>query len=152
DCGFDSYAILSGRAITRQSDLRFAEDIGDGRAEFVGEVGRKLREPREGIVEPLQHGVESDGERLKLARPAGGGHALVQMSRSDSSERTRHFSERTQTAFGDGDRNQSRGKNAEGKHNSDQRAELLCESIVGRPILCDLDGVRLTVRLLDGCE
>src|SRR5438876_3478315 len=49
--GFDNFAIFLGAAIARQSNLRFAEDIGNWRAEFVGQVGGKLGESRKGSLE-----------------------------------------------------------------------------------------------------
>ena len=78
----------------------------------MGEIGRKLREPRKGIVEPLEHIIESDGERLKLTRPTSRRDAFLQVGWVDPLERTRHFSQRTQATPGHRDRNQSRGKNA----------------------------------------
>src|SRR6266498_2780810 len=53
--GLDRFTVFGSRAIPRKSNLRFAHHIGDGRSQLVGEVGRKLREPRERIVEALEH-------------------------------------------------------------------------------------------------
>src|SRR5262249_52565111 len=67
--GRNEFTVFLWLALARQSHLRFAEHVCDGCAEFVREIGRKLREPREGILEPAEHLIEGDGERLKLSRP-----------------------------------------------------------------------------------
>ena len=90
----------------------------------MGEIGGKLRKPRKRILEPVQHVVESDRERLKLARPAGGRHALIQMGRADPFERLGHFSERPQTALRDRDSDHRRGENAACQHNDEQNPEF----------------------------
>ena len=112
DGGFDSLAIVGSGAISREGNLRFAQHIGDRRSQFVREIGGKLREPRKRIVEAFKHLVESNCEGLKLARPAGGTNTLLQLVWPDSAEGLRHFSERTQTASGNDDRDQSRSHNA----------------------------------------
>ena len=79
DGGFDDLAIVGCSAISREGNLRFAQHIGDRRSQFVREIGGKLREPRERIVEAFKHLVESDCERLQLARPPGGTNTLLQL-------------------------------------------------------------------------
>ena len=111
DGGFQCLAILGSSALPRQSNLCFAQHIGNGRPQLVREVGGKLREPRKGIVQPLEHIIESDGEGLKLPRPVSRGHSLLQVSRSYAPKRPRHFSERSQAAFGDRDCDETRGQN-----------------------------------------
>ena len=107
----------------------------------MGEVCRKLREPCKRSLEPGQHVVESNRERVQLARPTGRRHAFAEMSRPDAFERMRHFSERTQSTLGDRDCDQSRGNHAARQHNDEQNAELSFDLFVARPVLRHLDGV-----------
>src|SRR5438093_2275244 len=86
DGGFDGLAILGSRALSRESNLRFAQHIGDGRSQLVREVGGELREARKRIVESRKHLVESHRERLKLARPPSGTDALLQLLRPNPPE------------------------------------------------------------------
>ena len=63
DGRLNNLAVFGGCAIARESDLRLAHDIGNGRPQLVREISRKLREPRERIVEPPEHLIESACER-----------------------------------------------------------------------------------------
>ena len=47
------------------------------------EVGRELRKPCKGVIESLEHFIESDSKRLKFAGPVCGPDALVQVKRED---------------------------------------------------------------------
>src|SRR6187401_66692 len=67
---FDDFPVLLGGACSSQADFPFAADVGNGSAEFVGKIGGKLRESRKGILEPIQHFVESYGKWSKLTRPS----------------------------------------------------------------------------------
>ena len=74
----------SERAGAGQSDFSFAPDIGNRRAEFMGQIGRKLREPGKRIFEPVEHFIESQGEGSKLPRPSVGWNAFVQALRAEA--------------------------------------------------------------------
>ena len=78
--------ILGSSAISREGNLRFAQHIGDRRSKLVREIGGELREPGKRIVETFEHLVESDSERLQLARPPGGTNTLLQLVWPDSAE------------------------------------------------------------------
>src|SRR5207249_10758147 len=43
-----------------------AQHIGNGRSQLVRQVGRELREPRKGIVQPFEHFVERDRKSTRL--------------------------------------------------------------------------------------
>ena len=92
DGGLNGLAILGSGAIACESDLRFAQHIGNGRSQFVSEIGGELREPRKRIVKPVEHLVERDGKRSKLAWPTGRSEAFLQVSGPDPSNCLCHSS------------------------------------------------------------
>src|SRR5207245_347269 len=118
-------------------------------SQFVGEIGRELRESRKGVFESIQHFVESYRQRLELARPPARPHSFIQMSRPDLFERLRHFSERTQPSLGDSDRDYSRGEKTGREHNNEQNPKLFLDFFVARPVLRYLDRERLAGRFLN---
>ena len=72
EAGGEHVAVSLRCACLGECDLGLAAQIEERRAQFVGEVGGKLREPREGFVEPREHRVESGGERAQFVGPTGG--------------------------------------------------------------------------------
>ncbi|MNH17224.1 hypothetical protein D3C79_768870 [compost metagenome] len=49
-----------------EGDLGVGQQVGQWRAQFVGDVGRKCRQALEGIVQALQHGVHASGQLGQL--------------------------------------------------------------------------------------
>ncbi|MNQ82347.1 hypothetical protein D3C85_973960 [compost metagenome] len=56
------FEIVFGRATTGECDLGLANEVGQGGAQFVGDVGVEGFEPRVGQVDPFQGGVEGTDE------------------------------------------------------------------------------------------
>jgi len=50
----DTFPVLSGAAFAREGRLRFRDDDGEGRAQFVRGVGSELRLLSEGGFEPSE--------------------------------------------------------------------------------------------------
>src|SRR5205085_8357726 len=99
DRRFDYLAVFLIGTRTRERDFGFAANVADRRAQFVGDVRGELRKADKRIFEPRQHVVEGNRQRLKFARPADGGDALVELLRPDTLQGARHFTKRTQAAL-----------------------------------------------------
>ena len=105
-----------------------------------------MRETRERVFQAPEHGIERDGERLKLARPAGGFDSLTQMARLNAFKRAPHFGQwaKPTTCYCDSD--QSGGDYSQSEHKRQQCAELLFKSPIAGAILSYLKRKWLSIR------
>ena len=109
------------------------------------EIGRKLREPGKGIFEPVEHVVESDRDRLQLARPFRRRDAFVEPVRADALQRLGHRRQGPQTSLRHRDRDHRRGENSADQDHGNEQAELLFKLLIDRAILRHLNREGLPV-------
>lgn len=64
----------------RERHLGLADQVGQRRAEIVGQVGGKLRQPREAVLQPREHGIERGQQVGQLARRALQRQARIQLA------------------------------------------------------------------------
>src|SRR6476646_12002728 len=76
---FDHRYIFVRRTLASQRHLGFAANIGQWSTQFMGEIGRELGETGEGTLEPVEHVVEGDRDRLQLPRPFCRRNSLVKL-------------------------------------------------------------------------
>ncbi|MNS98903.1 hypothetical protein D3C72_1332840 [compost metagenome] len=60
--------IMLCRAPARQGDLGLADQVGQRRAQFMGDIGVERFQPRVGLFDPLQRGVERVDELIQFRR------------------------------------------------------------------------------------
>ena len=116
----------------------------------MGEIGRELGETGEGTLEPIEHVVEGDRDRLQLARPFRRRDSLVQSMRTDSLERLGHRRQGLQTAFRDRDRDHDGSENSREEDTGDQKTKLQRETFIFGAVLRYLNDVTLAVDLFMG--
>ena len=62
------FEIMLGRTSAGQRDLGLADQVGQWRAQFVGDVGVERFKARVGLLDPLQRGVERVDELIQFRR------------------------------------------------------------------------------------
>ena len=112
-------AVLAGTARPLQRDLRLAEQVVDRRAQVVCQIRRKLRQPLERALQPIEHAVEGEAGFDELLRHVVQPQALAERACADAAGRAAQAPRDDDDAPGDRHAEQRRGQRAE-QHGDDQ--------------------------------
>ncbi|MNR04796.1 hypothetical protein D3C85_1207860 [compost metagenome] len=92
------FAIIVKRARAGQGDLGVSQQVRQGRAQLVGDVGGKRRKTLEGIVQAPEHGIEGLGQFSQFDRHLRVRQACGQRARRYAGRHFAHASQRAQAA------------------------------------------------------
>ena len=113
-----------------EGDLGLGDQVGQRRAQLVGNVGGKAGQPAEGILQARQHGIEGFQHRAHLAGHAGTVQALVERAGGNPLAELGQLLQRLQALTGQPGAEQGGGQCGQAHGQPDQALHLGQEMLV----------------------
>ena len=145
----EHFAIFTGRALSRQRNVRMAEEVVDRRAELVREVGRERGEALEREMQAAEHCVERRAETPDFVRCAFEVEPIGEAVGGDRAGRRVDRPEGLQSVPGDDHADGGGGEPADHEHRPQPLIELVEHQVGARTIERHGEHDRCSVRRCD---